>query len=355
MRKWISIVCVLCLFAMLPVWAVSGSAEDTGWQEAYRGVLDRIIAERDPRFSREVTQENSYLLYDVEKDGTPELIVKMGTCEADYTGVLYTFRDGAAEKVDEFGLGHSSLYSDPNENGIIVYYGHMAYAYGMRLALENGVLNGEQIFEDDLYSRLQEEENAEYVPPESFVPGARYLDLYDAKSNLPLTHYEEMEQYRAGNFSGATEAYWPNDYGDFYSDLIRENGQVVALSADPYCNNPGQIGFLDLLKKDVAAPWMGGDLQILCAQEADLNGDGKPECVVDLAETADSYSIVRCYLAEQDGTVYAYLQNYAPRELHIDGNGNLLTVTEYASSLHRLVFDGEECGLMTLPLAYLAD
>ena len=355
MRKLISIVCVLCLFAMFPIWAVSGSAEDNSWQEAYRGVLDRIIAERDPRFSQEVTQENSYLLYDVDKDGTPELIVKMGTCEADYTGVLYTFREGAAEKVDEFGLGHSSLYSDPDENGVIVYYGHMAYAYGMRIFRENGVLTGEQIFEDDLYSRLLEDENAEYVPVRTFVPGACYLDLYDAASNLPLTHYEEMEQYRAGEFPKPTEEYWPNDYGAFYSDLIQGNGKVFSLSADSYCNNPGQIGFLDLLKKGVAVPWMDGDLQILSTQEADLNGDGKLEYVVDLAETADSYSIVRCYLAEQDGVVYAYLQNYAPRELHIDGNGNLLTVTEYGSSLHRLVFSGEESGLMTLPLSYLAD
>ena len=73
---------------------------------------------------------------------------------------------------------------------------------------------------------------------------------------------------------------------------------------------------------------------------ADLNGDGKLEYVVDLAETEDNYSIVRCYLSEQDGTVYAYLQNYAPRELHIDSNGNLQMITDYDTSLHRLICDG---------------
>lgn len=356
MRKLISFICALCLLGMLTVMAAADDGVDAGWQSAYRSVLDQIIAERDPRFSEEVTQENSYLLYDVDKDGVPELIVKMGTCEADYTGVLYTFRDETAVKVDEFGLGHSSLYSDPGENGILVYYGHMAYAYGMHVSLENGELNGEQIFEDDLYSRLLEDENADYVPVENFVPGACYLDLYEAKSNLPLARYEEMERYRAGDFPGATEEYWPDHDGDYYKKIISENAPVIALALDPFSNCPGQIGFQDLLKKDVAAPWMSGDLQIFATREADLNGDGKIEYVVDLTESDESRDfIIRCYLTEQDGTVYAYLQNYAPHDLSIDGNGNLLESSEYYTSLHRIVFDGEICGRMTLPLSYLTE
>ena len=136
---------------------------------------------------------------------------------------------------------------------------------------------------------------------------------------------------------------------------MEENRPVVALSVDRYSNNPGLIGFQDLLKKDVAVPWMDGDLQILAVQEADLNGDGQLECVADLAETEDSYSIIRCYLSEQGGTVYAYLQNYAPRELHIDSNGNLQMITDYDTSLHRLICDGEEALLMTLSPSFFAE
>ena len=354
MKKTALLLCLLLAFSVLHP-AASAENPSEGWQEAYRAVLDGTIAEQDPAYRNDVAIENSYLLYDVDKDGIPEMVIKTGTCEADYTGTLYTFRNGKAEKVDIFGLGHSSLYSYPEENGIIIDTGHMGYAYGLHVTLHDGVLSGEQIFEDDLNSRLMEDENAEYIPVENFVPGARYLDLYEAEKSLPITRYEEMMQYREGNFPEATEGKWPNYYGDFFRKVMEENKPVVALSLDRYSNNPGLIGFQDLLKKDVAVPWMEGDLKILGMQEADLNGDGKLECVVDLAETEDSYSIVRCYLSEQDGTVYAYLQNYAPRELHIDSHGNLQMISDYYTSLHRLICDGEEALLMTLSPSFFTE
>ncbi|MBP3210285.1 MAG: hypothetical protein J6M64_10350 [Oscillospiraceae bacterium] len=354
MKKTALLLCLMLVFSVLQPTAWAENPAES-WQEAYRTVLDGTIAEQDPAYRNDVAIENSYLLYDVDKDGIPEMVIKTGTCEADYTGTLYTFRNGKAEKVDIFGLGHSSLYSYPEGNGIVIHNGHMGFAYGMHLTLRDGVLDGEEIFEDDLNSRLMEDENAEYIPVENFVPGARYLDLYEAEKSLPITRYEEMMQYREGIFPEATEGRWPNDDEAFFRKVMDENKPVVALSVDRYSNNPGLIGFQDLLKKDVAVPWMEGDLKILGMQEADLNGDGKLECVVDLAETEDSYSIVRCYLSEQDGTVYAYLQNYAPRELHIDSNGNLQMITDYDTSLHRLICDGEEALLMTLSQSFFTE
>jgi len=99
----------------------AAEAEDPAWVAAYGQVLDgwkAQIAEEPVEYS---TPELYYLVYDIDKDGTPELIVKTGTCEADYHGALYTLRDGSAVQVgEEFGLGHSSFYSDPGENGIIL-------------------------------------------------------------------------------------------------------------------------------------------------------------------------------------------------------------------------------------------
>ena len=323
MKKTALLLCLLLVFSVLQPTAWAENPAES-WQEAYRTVLDGTIAEQDPAYRNDVAIENSYLLYDVDKDGIPEMVIKTGTCEADYTGTLYTFRNGKAD-------------------------------YGMHLMLRDGVLDGEEIFEDDLNSRLMEDENAEYIPVENFVPGTRYLDLYEAEKNLPIARYEEMMQYLEGNFPEATEGRWPNDDEAFFRRVMDENRPVVALSVDRYGNDPGLIGFQDLLKKDVAVPWMDGDLQILAVQEADLNGDGQLECVADLAETEDSYSIVRCYLSEQDGTVYAYLQNYAPRKLHIDSNGNLQMITDYDTSLHRLICDGEEALLMTLSPSFFTE
>ena len=163
MKKTALLLCLLLVFSVLQPTAWAENPAES-WQEAYRTVLDGTIAEQDPAYRNDVAIENSYLLYDVDKDGIPEMVIKTGTCEADYTGTLYTFRNGKAEKVDIFGLGHSSLYSYPEGNGIVIHNGHMGFAYGMHLTLRDGVLDGEEIFEDDLNSRLMEDENAEYIP-----------------------------------------------------------------------------------------------------------------------------------------------------------------------------------------------
>ena len=72
------------------------------------------------------------------------------------------------------------------------------------------------------------------------------------------------------------------------------------------------------------------------------------EAVLALAATG-SGSPLDIYLSEQDGTVYAYLENYGPDEISVDANGNLLCTTYYAPSLKRLIFDGEEAYLIMLP------
>ena len=102
MKKLVGMICVLCAVTVLLALSTAAAAE-SGWREAYRKVLDEIV-KAGPLYRNDAAIENSYLLYDVDKDGTPELIIKTGTCEADYMGTLYTFRDGEARKIDEFGF-----------------------------------------------------------------------------------------------------------------------------------------------------------------------------------------------------------------------------------------------------------
>lgn len=351
MRKLTGMLCVLCMMFTLLAGSADATAEGS-WREAYREVLDAIV-ENGPLYRNDAAIENSYLLYDVDKDGIPELIIKTGTCEADYMGTLYTYRAGEALKVDEFGFGHAALYSDPGENGIILHYGHMGFAFGCRFSLIHGELAYEDLFEDNLNSRLQEDENAEYIPVENFIPGACYLTLCQVERNLPLLHYEEIRDAMEGTFPKAAETSYPNQDEKFFVNVYIGNQPVYAVSADGFTNEPGLIGFRDLLKQNVAAQWMDGDLQVLGFQLADLNGDGKLECITELAEDG-SGSRMCIYLAEQDGTVYAYLQNYAPETVEADGNGNLLMRYTYSLDLQRLIFDREESLLIRLPLSEFA-
>lgn len=347
MKQTMTLFCVcLLLFLSLFTAQTQASAEEPDWVSAYETVLtERMVrvceGYEDPGFGPEI----EYTVYDIDKDGTPELIVKSGTCEADYIGALYSFRDGKAFQFgEEIGLGHSSLYTDPGENGIILLYGHMGEARAIRISLEDGYAE-ELLYEDDLNARLREDPDADYLRPGDVIPGSVYLTPCRWGITLPLTRYEEISRLLEGEFPGATEGYFPQYYGAFYEDILANNAEVFAVTADGFSNSPKWIGFQDLLKQNIAASYMSGDLTILSAELADLNGDGKIECV---AAVTDGGGEMRIVLSEQEGVVYAYLINYA-EGYELDEHGNFRIETPYYTSRRRLIFDGEEAFLLTLP------
>ena len=67
----------------------------------------------------------TYAVYDIDKDGIPELFVRNGTCEADYMYIIYTHNGTRAVYLGQVNGGHSALYAVPNQNGVYVHTAHM--------------------------------------------------------------------------------------------------------------------------------------------------------------------------------------------------------------------------------------
>ena len=346
------ILSVLCLLAVILSCAASAFAEGPDWASAYRAVLDEALAKRNAENPGDFLAECSYCLYDIDKDGTPELLLKTGTCEADYMGRIFFF-DGrrASQLGEELSLSHSSFYTDPNENGVIIFGGHMGYARASRVTFTDG-FGMELLYEDDLNARLEKDPDSSYVYPGDVIPGAVLLTLVRAELSLPLSRYDQVGSILSGDFPEAAGTYYPQDNEEVFDWIISNNAGVYAVAADNYSRSPGWIGFQDLLKKGAADEWMSGDLSVRSKQTADLNGDGKLECVIEVF--GGDYDRMRFVLSEQDGVFYAYLMNYV-NDLTIDRHGNFHeTIYDY-SSLNRLIFDGPEAFLLSLPLSYFAD
>ena len=88
-----------------------------------------------------------YFLYDITRDGEPELWVKAGTCEADFMLYVYTLKDGVATKIFEEGSSHSGFCR--GNNYIIRHWAHMGYAAMYKLTYDGSKIKSRCIYEED--------------------------------------------------------------------------------------------------------------------------------------------------------------------------------------------------------------
>lgn len=112
----------------------------------YRNVL------QDVEYRYEETMGGDYLEYglcDMDGDGVLEMIVKEGTCEADFVWRVYTIGETGAKDVGSFGGGHSLLYTD-DEPGLICAYGQMGHEEIVRVTYDGQYISLQTMISQDL-------------------------------------------------------------------------------------------------------------------------------------------------------------------------------------------------------------
>ncbi len=90
-----------------------------------------------------------YCVYDIDKDGIKELLVKMGTCEADYIIRVYGCEYGKIVSLATLDGGHTYPY-ECDTNGIFMYWSHMGCETLMRVSKHGHDLVSETVFSNDL-------------------------------------------------------------------------------------------------------------------------------------------------------------------------------------------------------------
>lgn len=122
-----------------------------------------------------------YGFYDIDQDGRKELIIKVGTCEADYMHEVYQYNDGTGylEYVGQFSGWHSALL-DGNGTLINEMAGMGDYDF-FRITLKNGSVTEEKIYsytasDDDDYPSFGREYDTVYMCAKNiyhdYIPGA---------------------------------------------------------------------------------------------------------------------------------------------------------------------------------------
>lgn len=83
------------------------TGDSTGFPDclsSFKNVVDTLI------LSRLKHVHSEYFLYDITGDGTPDLWIKSGSCEADCRLMAYTLESGNPRKIYEGDGGHSDYF-----------------------------------------------------------------------------------------------------------------------------------------------------------------------------------------------------------------------------------------------------
>lgn len=100
--------------------ADSGNVETdtTSDYDLYQAVLDEYKENCD-KDHRDISCYCSYTIYDIDSDGTEELIVQDGMFEADKMHSVYTAKNGKVVELGEYSAWHMGLYIDNNSGKLV--------------------------------------------------------------------------------------------------------------------------------------------------------------------------------------------------------------------------------------------
>ncbi len=318
MKKIVSIFCLIILLAS----STAASAEDHEWKAVYISKLNQINEEE----RIDLVETSRYLIYDIDGNGIPELIISKGYRDSDIITEFYTCEENELIKLDELKAGYVIFNVDDMNKKFVIFH-----------RVEDG----------NIYMQILLEKNRlsiEVIPnEEAFSISLRYLKMFGLNCVLPIIQYETICDFLAGKFPTSEKIFFPYDNNIFYDELFISDGMVQVV--------PDSISFIPAWQCPFSNLQRDG-YEISTVRYVDLNGDGELECILDYGRSTDKP--FRVFLCEQDGIVYAYIHEFAYEDISIDRNGNIISDTEGYKELHRLIFDKNDWFLMQLPL-YLAE
>lgn len=325
-----------------PVYMRYKPQPETELQHAYLEQLEayRCLVREFPQYSPPyIYFPACYSLYDVDEDGTPELIVLSNGYGLNRYVEVFTFRDGQSVLLGLIYVGSGAvLQTWPGKNAMLYIYGRMGQWSFTEWRIENGEL------EYETFAEGYTENYPIYPSGEDYVPGSQPLVWYSIGLDLPVMEY--------GVERSAEPLQYDGELRTRLESTVRENGTVYGVDRGPVDGlelivwneeDTGLVSFdkLCFLYGDDTC----GPLSFTSALWADVNGDGREEYV--LWNGYDDCLV----LSLQNDVVYAYYIYSVGDRLTVYSDGTFLCEWDYDwydepytnIRAFRLSFDRDEC------------
>ena len=290
-----------------------------------------------------------YVLYDIDKDAVPELLIRYGLGEAGYHTTVYGFRDGAVTELGDIPTGHTSLYTWPGENGLGYDWGHMGGHFIDKITLEDDQLIENTFFDEGIEAPVEQ-----YTAAEDVIPGSRYLTEVQTTVQLPelspmtlpiedygkVPLHEPLDPERDEAARGAI------------AEVLESGGTFYAVTADGFGGDAGETTLESYLQPGGITEYADRSLIVAGRAWVDVDGNGQRECLLKVErQSGDPYGgACLVVLSEQSGSIYGYCLNYTDQtEVLEDGVFRETYAGGDSWGERRLSFRGNQCYLYTAP------
>ena len=307
----------------------------TDWQRGYADFLRALCKEEaavrridrpdyDPNeYPYEIGMlSDAYCLYDIDKDGVPELLIRYGRSEAAYHTCVYGWTDGGVSELGNFSSSHASLYTWPGENALAFNWGHMGGHYVEKLSLTDGALVRETVFEE--LSVEEYKDMADIVPGSLYLRGARttlgltFLEEFDSGADTPLL----LPVYDYGRERAGRDIDPLRDEAArrAITEALEDGAEFYGVSADGFGGDTGWTTLEQYLAPGGVDGYADTPQTVEKLAWVDIDQDGRRECALQLL-SAEGWPDQYVIFSEQEGAVYAYCLNYC--ESYALGSGGV--------------------------------
>lgn len=385
-RKWIKMAeSILCTTATLTCCFVTVSAAEANSAvdystmpeySSYAEVIGDTAATHDGN--------GNYALYDIDQDGTKELIISFGESDADWTNYVYTLENGTPESIGNF-YSPVLLYVAEDNNGIYSVYGHMGYQKVDRITKQDKQILIETVMEGDVgsgdyysnespiiqsafpgYGMSQENEEDSLSGLPNYIvdfSGTSKADgyLFPDSSNYMFQGYSE--QYQAWMYQyGINEIYARHGY-------IFQTPEVAALFAektwyipdesfDESCLSEIERYNIDFLSTCLSTNGGDGGYGIPSNEQSEpSNSYANTGDLFDryggYYTNPDTYRIIKVYKADSSYSSYDGILEVSKRERVSPDAGGVTTygLEQISEDTVKVIYDRKgsvsECGTMT--------
>ena len=274
------------------------------WKKAYHTIVENELP-NSTMYSDVQEAPYQYFVYDIEKDGIPELFIRYGRGEADYSYSVFKYEDGTIRTLcDKELCGHSSFVSIPG-NGYILYFAHMG-----DYTIEKG-----EVVDGELKIQTIDSGGEPYPELTEIDPGASWITEYSFKYSLPILAYD-VDIHTNSSLP-------PEKAKEEIETVIAEDGYVYSVLEDNYRPEPGwgYVRLSSLCEKGMMNQYDNSKLET--TSWGDLNGDGQEECLLMYVTADKAYGSTGVVLSYQCGIVYAYCLGYTGKDARIE-NGMIV-------------------------------